>query len=40
MEQQQAAVVAHCPLPAVLQSVVTAYGVTTPEDMWADGLRM
>jgi hypothetical protein len=38
--QQRAAVVAHCPLPAVLQSLVTAYAVTTPEDMWTDGLRV
>jgi hypothetical protein len=40
LEQQRAAVVAHCPLPAVLQSLVAEYAVTTPEDMWADGLRM
>jgi hypothetical protein len=38
LEQQRAAVAAHCPLPTVLQSIVTAYAVTTPEDMWADGL--
>jgi plasmid stability protein len=36
LEQQRAAVVAHCPLPAVLRSVVAAYAATTPEDMWAD----
>jgi hypothetical protein len=40
LEQQQAAVVAHCPLPGVLQSIVVAYATTTPEDMWADGLRV
>jgi hypothetical protein len=40
LEQQRAAVVAHCSLPGVLRSVVTAYAVTTPEDMWADGLRV
>jgi hypothetical protein len=40
LEQQQAAVVAHCSLPAVLQSLVAAYAVTTPEDMWTDGLRV
>jgi hypothetical protein len=40
LEQQRAAIVAHCPLPAVLQSVVAVYAVTTPEDMWADGLRV
>jgi translation elongation factor EF-4 len=38
--QQRAAVVAHCNLPAVLQSLVAAYAATTPEDMWADGLRV
>jgi hypothetical protein len=38
LEQQRAAVVAHCPLPAVLHTVVATYAVTTPEDMWADGL--
>jgi hypothetical protein len=27
-------------LPAVLRSVVAAYAATTPEDMWADGMRM
>jgi hypothetical protein len=40
LEQQWAAVVTHCSLPAVLQSLVAAYAVTTPEDMWADGLRV
>jgi hypothetical protein len=40
LEQQQAAVVTHCPLPGVLQSIVVAYATTTPEDMWADGLRV
>jgi hypothetical protein len=40
LEQQRAAVVVHCPLPAVLQSVVAAYTATTPEDMWADGLHV
>jgi hypothetical protein len=40
LEQQRAAVVAHCPLPAVLQSLVGAYAATTPEDMWTDGLRV
>jgi hypothetical protein len=38
--QQRAAVVAHCSLPSVLQSLVTAYAVITPEDMWTDGLRV
>jgi hypothetical protein len=40
LEQQRAAVVAHCPLPAVLQSLVAAYAATTAEDMWANGLRV
>jgi hypothetical protein len=40
LEQQRAAVIAHCPLLAVLQSLVAKYAVTTPEDMWADGLRV
>jgi hypothetical protein len=38
LEHQRAAVVTHCPLPGVLGSLVTVYAVTTPEDMWADGL--
>jgi hypothetical protein len=41
LEQQRAAVVAHCPLlPAVLQPIVAEYAVTNWEDMWADGLRV
>jgi hypothetical protein len=45
LEQQRAVVVAHCPLPGVLQrcklqSLVAEYAATTPEDMWADGLRV
>jgi ankyrin repeat protein len=40
LEQQRAAVVTHCPLPAVLRSLVAEYAATTPEDMWADGLRV
>jgi ankyrin repeat protein len=40
LEQQRAALVAQCPLPAVLRCLVAEYAVTTPEDMWADGLRM
>jgi hypothetical protein len=40
LQQQWARVVAHCPLPAVLQPLVAAYAATTPEDMWADGLRV
>jgi hypothetical protein len=40
LEQQRVAVVMHCPLPAVLQSLVAAYAVITPKDMWTDGLRV
>jgi hypothetical protein len=40
LEQQRAAVVAHCPLPTVLQSIVAAYAAPTPLDMWTDGLRI
>jgi hypothetical protein len=40
LEQQRASVFKHCPLPPVLQSIVADYAVTTPEDMWADGLRV
>jgi hypothetical protein len=40
LEHQRVTVVTHCPVPAVLQSLVAAYAVTTPEDMWADGLRV
>jgi ankyrin repeat protein len=35
-EQQQASVDAHCPLPAVLLAIVTAYAEPTIEDMWTD----
>jgi hypothetical protein len=38
LEQQRASVVEYCPLPVVLQSIVAEYAVTTPEDMWMDGL--
>jgi ankyrin repeat protein len=38
LQQQRAMVVAHCPLPAVLQPLVEAYAALTPDDMWADGL--
>jgi hypothetical protein len=40
LEQQRAVVVAHCPLPAVLQSIAATYTATTPEDMWTYGLRV
>jgi hypothetical protein len=38
LEQQRTAVIAHCPMPGVLQAVVATYAATTSEDMWADGL--
>jgi hypothetical protein len=40
LEQQRATIVANCPLPAVLQSLVIDYAAPTPEDMWTDGLRI
>jgi hypothetical protein len=40
LEQQRASVVEHCPIPAVLPSIVSEYAATTPEDMWAYGLRI
>jgi hypothetical protein len=38
LKQQRAKIVAHCPLPTVLQTLVIAYAASTPEDMWTDGL--
>jgi hypothetical protein len=40
LEQQQASIVTHCPLPTVLQLLVAEYAVVVPEDMWTDGLRV
>jgi hypothetical protein len=40
LEQQRASVAEHCPLPSVLQSTISEYAATTPEDMWAYGLRI
>jgi hypothetical protein len=40
LEQQRAKVIAHCPLPTVLQSLVAEYAATTSKDMWTDGLRV
>lgn len=34
LERERAAIVAHCILPAMLHSLVGAYAVMTPEDMW------
>jgi hypothetical protein len=40
LEQQEASIVAHCPLPGVLQPLVAEYAAPTSEDMWTDGLRV
>jgi hypothetical protein len=40
LEQQRASVIAHCPVPTVLHSLVAEYAIITPEDMWTDGLRV
>jgi ankyrin repeat protein len=40
LEQQRASIVAHCPLPEVLQPLVAEYAAPTPKDMWTDGLRV
>jgi ankyrin repeat protein len=40
LKQQRALVVAHCPLPAVLQPIVFGLAAPTPEDMWTEGLRV
>jgi hypothetical protein len=40
LEQQRASVFAHCLLPPVLLPLIAEYAATTPEDMWADGLRV
>jgi hypothetical protein len=40
LEEQRASVLEHCPLPPVLLPIVAEYAATTPEDMWADGLRV
>jgi hypothetical protein len=40
LEQQRGLVVAHCPLPAALQPIVSGFAVPTAEDMWTDGLRV
>jgi hypothetical protein len=39
LEEQRASVATHCALPAVLQAMVTAYALPTPEDLWSDGLQ-
>jgi hypothetical protein len=40
LKQQRTSILAHCPLPTVLQSIVAAYAVPTAGDMWTDGLRI
>jgi hypothetical protein len=37
-KRQGLSIAAHCPLPTVLKSVVSAYALTGPEDMWTTGL--
>jgi hypothetical protein len=39
LEQQRTSVLEHCPLIAALKPIVVVYAATTPEDMWAVGLR-
>jgi hypothetical protein len=40
LEQQRGSLISPCPLPTVLRNLVAVYAATTPEDMWADGLRV
>jgi hypothetical protein len=40
LEHQRALIVAHCPLPAVLQPIVFGLAAPTPEDTWNEGLRV
>jgi hypothetical protein len=40
LKRANALVVVHCPLPAVLQAIVSEYAKTTPADMWENGLRV
>jgi hypothetical protein len=39
LDQQRSLIVAHCPLPSVLQTIVTAFAATSPKDLWTDELR-
>jgi hypothetical protein len=39
LEQQQASVSTRCPLPTVLQALLTTYALPTTEDLWSDGLQ-
>jgi hypothetical protein len=38
LDQQQALIVSHCPLPSVLQTIVIAFATTSQKDMWTEGL--
>lgn len=38
LESQRVLVDAHCPLPAVIHSIVIEYAVTTIDEMWENGL--
>jgi hypothetical protein len=40
LEQQRARLVAHCPLPAVLQKLVVDYALPTCDDIWEGKLRV
>jgi hypothetical protein len=40
LKLQRTSVMAHCHLPAVLQSLVAEYAATTAEDVWKNGLRV
>jgi hypothetical protein len=40
LERQRTSIIAHCPLPGVLQPLVVEYAAPTSEDMWTDGLRV
>jgi hypothetical protein len=39
LEQQEASIDTHCPLPGVLLAIVTAYAEPTAEDMWTDWIH-
>jgi hypothetical protein len=36
LEQQRTSLHTHCPLPTVIQAMVTAYALPTSEDLWTD----
>jgi hypothetical protein len=39
LEQQRVSVDLQCNLPTVLQAMVTAYALPTPEDLWSDWME-